>query len=301
MVFYGLLAGVSDPARKLSGIYGRLYMGAAAAQRVFSLMDREPSIQDPAQPRPLPQPHRELVFDNVRFSYQRGEPVLKDIRLRIPFGEKLALVGPNGCGKSTLVKLIPRFYDTNSGAVRLDGVDLREFSIRDWRRQIGLVTQETWLFDDTVMNNIRYGKPQASDEEVIEAARKAHAHEFITEKLEKGYRTIVGERGDRLSGGQRQRISLARAILRDPAILILDEATSEIDVQSEQFIHHALAEFSCGRTTIIITHRLSTLALVDRIAVMNRGRILDVGTHSELLARCKMYKRLRLTRLGEVA
>ncbi len=300
MVFFGFLAGVADPARKLSGIYGTIFVGTVAAQRIFSLMDREPKVTDPSDPQPVPLPHRELAFENIAFWYRQSEPVLEGIDLSIRFGERIALVGPNGCGKSTLAKLVPRFYDPQSGAVRLDGVDLRQFRIQDVRQQISLVTQDPWMFDDTVANNIRYGNLDASDDEVVEAARKAHAHSFV-EELEDGYETIVGQRGNRLSGGQRQRIALARAILRDPAILILDEATSEIDLESEQLIHRVLAEFTRGRTTIMITHRLSTLNLADRIVVMERGKILDAGSHQELAGRCEAYQRLHLTQLRESA
>jgi ABC-type multidrug transport system fused ATPase/permease subunit len=199
-----------------------------------------------------------------------------------------------------LAKLLLRFYDPQAGVVRLDGVDLRRFLIRDVRQQISLVTQDPWMFDESIADNIRYGTPDATDDEVIEAARKAHAHGFIQD-LEDGYETVVGQRGNRLSGGQRQRIALARAILRDPAILILDEATSEIDLESEQLIHRVLAEFTRGRTTIMITHRLSTLNLADRIVVMERGKILDVGSHEELAGRCPAYQRLHLTQLRESA
>ena len=187
--------------------------------------------------------------------------MLEEINLRIPFGETVAIVGPNGCGKSTLANLIPRFFDPASGKVRLDGIDLRDVRLNELRGQIGLVTQETLLFDDTVLNNIRYGRPQPPREQVIEAAQQAHAHKFIENTLERGYQTVVGSQGGRLSGGQRQRIALARAILRDPAILILDEATSQIDLESEQLIHKVLEQFTRNRTAVIITHRLATLRL----------------------------------------
>jgi ATP-binding cassette subfamily B protein/subfamily B ATP-binding cassette protein MsbA len=227
--------------------------------------------------------------------------VLHDLSLRIPHGEKLAIVGPNGCGKSTLTNLIPRFYDPVSGTVRLDHVDLRDMRLSDLRQQIGIVTQHTWLFDDTILNNIRYGRPQATDQQVIEAAKQAHAHQFIEQKLSRGYKTVVGQGGQLLSGGQRQRIALARAILRDPAILVLDEATSQIDLESEQLIHNVLVGFIRNRTAILITHRLSTLALADRILVMDAGRIVDIGTHEQLLSRCTLYSRLHKIAFRESA
>jgi ATP-binding cassette subfamily B protein/subfamily B ATP-binding cassette protein MsbA len=299
--FYALVVGVSDPARKLSDVMANLQQAAAAADRVLPLLDRRPQVFDPPHPLPLPAPHRELSFEGVSFHYTPEEPVLQNLSLRIPYGEKLAIVGPNGCGKSTLVNLICRFYDPVEGAVRIDDVDLREVRQRELRRRIGIVTQQTVLFDDTVLSNIRYGSPHASDDEVMAAAQKAHAHRFIVEKLDQGYQTMVGERGGRLSGGQRQRIALARAILRDPEILILDEATSQIDLESEQLIHQALQEFSRGRTVIMITHRLSTLALADRILVMDSGQAIDVGTHQELLGRCDIYRRLHHIQFRESA
>jgi len=292
LLFYGLLAGAADPARKLSDVFSRLQRAAAASDRIYALLDREPTLRDPDAPVRLPRHSRDLVFDGVNFSYRPGNPVLEDINLRIGFGETLAIVGPNGCGKSTLVNLILRFADPESGEVRLDGVPLPAARIRDVRAQIGLVTQEPLLFDDTVYANIRYGSPQATREEVLQAAQRAQAHRFIEADLPEGYDTVVGMMGGRLSGGQRQRITLARAILRDPPILLLDEATSQVDLESERLIQNVLEQFIRNRTTVIITHRLAVLALADRIAVMEGGRILDVGSHEELLARCALYGRL---------
>jgi ATP-binding cassette subfamily B protein/subfamily B ATP-binding cassette protein MsbA len=301
LVFYGLLAGVSDPSRKLADVYGHLQRAIAAADRVFEFFDREPTIVDPPRPTALPRHARELAFENVSFGYRASQPVIVDIDLRIRFGETLAIVGPNGCGKSTLANLVPRFYDPQQGRVLVDGIDVRDVRRRELRGQIGIVTQETLLFDDTVENNIRYGKFSATGEEIRAAAERAHAHRFIVEQLENGYETLVGPGGNRLSGGQRQRIALARAILRDPAILILDEATSQIDLESEQVIHKVLAQFIRGRTTLIITHRLGVLALADRILVMDEGRMLDVGRHDELLARCEFYRRLHQFELRATA
>jgi ATP-binding cassette, subfamily B, bacterial MsbA len=218
--------------------------------------------------------------------------VLNSIRLEIRAGETLAIVGPNGCGKTTLVQLLPRLYDPNKGRITFDGIDVRDVRLRDLRLRFGMVTQETLLFNDTVANNIAYGDPGASREKIEAAARKAHAHAFIIEKLPNGYDSIVGPIGSRLSGGQRQRIALARAILRNPEVLILDEATSQIDVESEQLIHNVLEEFTRNRTTLLITHRPSTIALADRVLVMDMGEIIDVGTPNELAGRCELYRRL---------
>jgi ATP-binding cassette subfamily B protein/subfamily B ATP-binding cassette protein MsbA len=292
LVFYGLLIGTTEPARKLSEIFNSIQAGVAAADRLYPLLDQSPRIQSPLRPRALPTPHHRLIFDNINFHYVSGTPVLHRINLSVNFGETMAIVGPNGCGKSTLIQLIPRFFDPVDGAVRLDHIDLRQARLKDLRQRIGLVTQQSVLFDDTVFNNIHCGRLTASREEVIQAAKKARAHKFIEQRLSEGYETIVGAGGSRLSGGQRQRIALARAILRDPEILILDEATSQIDVESEQLIHQALEEFARGRTVLMVTHRIATLALADRILVMNGGRIDDLGTHQELIRRCSLYQRL---------
>jgi len=300
LVFYGLLAGVADPLRKLSDVFASLQRAGAASDRIYEKLDREASVRDPETPRALPRHHLDLVFDGVDFAYQPGKPVLEAVNLRIRFGETIALVGPNGCGKSTLANLIPRFSDPTAGEIRLDGVALGDARLKDLRAQIGLVAQESLLFNDTVFKNIQYGSPQATREDVIAAAKQAHAHRFIEQELSHGYDTIVGPSGSRLSGGQRQRISLARAILHDPSILILDEATSQVDLESEQLIQKVLERFVRDRTVVMITHRMSLLTMADRIVVMEAGRILDVGTHEQLIARCDLYRRLYQIQFDDV-
>jgi len=292
LLFYGLLAGVADPLRKLSDVFSRLQRAVAASDRICASLDRKPRVREPRRPVSFSRHKEEIRFEQVSFAYRPDQPVLKQIDLCIPFGRTVAVVGPNGCGKSTLLSLIPRFYDPSSGQVLLDRVPLGQIRLRDLRRQIGLVTQETLLFDTTVFENIRYGNPHASREDVIRAAQQAHAHRFIVEQLPDGYETMVGSLGGRLSGGQRQRIALARVILRDPAIVLLDEATSQIDLESEQAIRKALEEFIEGRTVVLVTHRPAILALADQIVVLQDGRIADQGSHQELLERCGLYQRL---------
>jgi ATP-binding cassette subfamily B protein/subfamily B ATP-binding cassette protein MsbA len=292
LLFYGFLIGATEPARKLSDVFNSLQAGIAAADRLFPLLDREPTVFSPDRPKPVPQRIETVVLEHVDFHYTPEQPVLSDVNLTIEAGETIAIVGPNGCGKTTLASLLPRFCDPVRGAIRINDCDLREMHLRDLRGHIGLVTQRALLFDDTVYNNIRNGRLNASQADIIRAAKQARAHRFILDKLEKGYDTVVGTAGDNLSGGQRQRIALARAMVRDPAILILDEATSQIDLESEQLIHQALEQFARHRIVIIITHRLATLALADRIVVMNSGKIEDVGSHEQLIGRCDLYRRL---------
>ena len=291
---YAFLAAVADPVRKMSSVYTKLQGAQAAANRVFELCDLRPAVgANPDGPR-ITAVRKGVEFRNVCFSYQPGAetPTLDHVNLVVKPGETVAFVGPNGCGKTTLLGLLLRFYDPDHGAVLIDGINLRAAHLRSLRRRIGLVTQDTQLFDDTVFANIAYGKRGATREQIIEAARKAHAHEFIERELADGYDTRIGEQGVRLSGGQRQRIALARAMLRDPAILILDEFTSQIDPTSEAEIHAALKDFVKGRTTFLITHRLHTLEIADRVVVMDAGKVVDVGTHPELIARCEVYQRL---------
>jgi ATP-binding cassette, subfamily B, bacterial MsbA len=289
---YGFLAAIADPVRKLSSVYTRLQSGAAAADRIYAYMDRQPRVVGNASGDRLPPHESSIDFRDVCFSYEPGRSILTNVTLSVRFGETIALVGKNGCGKTTLVGLIPRFYDPEHGSILVDGIDLRRVSLRSLRQQIGIVTQESVLFDDTIHNNIAYGYRRASREQVEKAAGRAFAHDFIT-KLANGYETRIGEAGCKLSGGQKQRIALARALLRNPRILILDEFTSQSDAESEALIHRALKEFRGDRTTFVITHRLNTLEITDRIVVVDNGRIEAVGTHQELMASCAIYQRLR--------
>jgi ATP-binding cassette, subfamily B, bacterial MsbA len=291
-IFFAMLVGMADPARRMSNEFSHIQQAVAAADRIYEVLDREPTIVDAAAPIALPPLTRSLRFEGVSFQYNADKPVLRDVTLEVRAGETIAIVGPNGCGKTTLLQLLPRFYDPLAGRITIEGVDLRDVRLRDLRCRFGLVSQETLLFNDTVANNIAYGAPDATQAEIEAAARKAHAHAFISEKLPEGYRTLVGPSGSRLSGGQRQRIALARAILRDPEILLLDEATSQIDIESEQLIHEVLQEFSRDRTTFMITHRVSMISLADRVVVMDQGQITDVGKHDELVGRCDLYRRL---------
>jgi ATP-binding cassette subfamily B protein/subfamily B ATP-binding cassette protein MsbA len=307
---YILLAAIADPVRKLASVFTRLQSGAAAADRIFAFVDRQPRIrpntdgprlsrpaglpalasEDAALPVLATKPNY-IEFRDVCFSYEPGKPILSHINLTVRTGETIALVGPNGCGKTTLVGLVPRFWDPDHGSVFIDGLDLRNVHLRSLRQQIGLVTQETFLFDDNVYNNIAYGTRGATMEEVEAAARRAYAHDFIL-TLPQGYQTSVGEAGSKLSGGQKQRLALARAILRNPSILILDEFTNQSDNESDLEIHRALKEFKPGRTVFLITHKLHTLEIADRIVVLEHGGIAAIGGHAELIASCPLYQRL---------
>lgn len=283
--------GISAASLKpLTGIINEIQVGAAAAGRIAELGAAEPEPGHDAKLPRLGRHARSIEFRGVSFTYPGGSaPALHEIDLTVRHGERIAVVGPNGSGKTTLLALVPRLFDVGRGSVLIDGQDIRAFGVRSLRRQIGVVTQETVIFHSTVRENIAYGARGVSEEQILDAAQQARAMDFI-KRLPQGLDTVIGERGGTLSGGQRQRIAIARAILRDPAILILDEATSMIDADSEAKIAEAIAEFSSGRTCLIVAHRLSTVIGADRIVVMDRGRIVDIGTHEQLLDRCETYR-----------
>lgn len=291
MSFLFLIRELYGPINRISDMNTILNNSLAAIDRVFEVFDIEPDVQEKPNAQRLNDIEGSVTFENVTFGYDADEPVLRDIDLHVEKGEVVALVGASGAGKSTIVQLVPRFFDPQEGRVLIDGVDVRDVKLRSLRSQIGMVAQETLLFSGTLRENLLYGKPNATDEELSAAVRAAYVDEFV-QKMPRGYDTILGERGARLSGGQKQRIAIARAFLTDPRILILDEATSALDSESEELIQQALVELMRGRTNIVIAHRLSTILGADRIAVMEQGRIVDIGSHKELLYRNAQYAKL---------
>ncbi len=279
---------IYEPVKSISKVNSSVQQGIAAAIRIFGVLDIKPAILEQQDAVPLPPLCGQIEFKDVCFSYDGKREVLKGINLSIKAGEVLAIVGPSGGGKTTLVNLLPRFFDVTSGAITIDNHDLRDVTIKSLRGQIGLVTQQTILFNDTVRNNIGYGDPNRNEEEISAAAKAAHALDFIT-RLSEGFGTVIGESGTKLSGGERQRLSIARALLKDSPILVLDEATSSLDTESEREVQKALDNLIKDRTTFVIAHRLSTIKNADRIIVVQDGRIVEEGTHETLLARNGLY------------
>ena len=290
ITFIAIYSQLLVPAKALSTAFSNVQRGLASAERIFGIIDLEPAIKDKSTAKKLEEFKSELSFKNVSFAYGE-EKVLKNININIQKGETIALVGPSGGGKSTLADLIPRFYDPVEGEVQIDGVSLKDLTVESLRAKMGIVSQESILFNDTIFNNIAFGKPECTLEEVMQAAKVANAHEFISQ-MEGGYDAKIGERGTKLSGGQRQRISIARAILKNPDILILDEATSALDSESEKLVQDALTNLMKNRTSIVIAHRLSTIQEADKIYVMQDGEIIEEGKHESLMAKGGVYKKL---------
>jgi ATP-binding cassette subfamily B protein len=291
VAFYGYVTLLTSPVRMLGVALGMSQRAVASGARVFEILDRRPRMTSPPGAPPLPAGDGHVHLRGVSFSYETGEPVLHDVELDVAAGRTIAIVGPTGSGKTTLVALLPRLYDPVEGSVAIDGVDLRTVDVTALREEVGLVSDDPFLFSDTIRENIAYARPDASDEEVEAAARRAGIHDFIAD-LPDGYATLVGERGMTLSGGQRQRVAIARALIKDPRVLILDDATSSVDATTEAEIKRALRELMRNRTTFVIGHRLSTVALADEVVVLEDGRIAARGTHDELLEESPLYREI---------
>jgi len=288
-----------QPLKRLSAANNQYQKGMGGAERVFQLLDTPPDVVEKPNAPQLPLPRNEVKFDHVTFSYDEEAPVLEDISVTFPLNKVIAIVGPSGAGKTTLVNLLPRFYEVSQGSISIDGQDIRDVAIHSLRDKMGIVTQETILFDDTIYNNIAYGRPDYSEEKVYAAAKVANADDFIRQ-LPEGYQTVVGERGVKLSGGQKQRLTIARAVLKNPPILILDEATSSLDAESERLVQDALDKLMVNRTTFVIAHRLSTIFNADIIVVLEKGKLVEMGTHTELVEKKGLYWRLYQTQFADM-
>ncbi|HML34114.1 lipid A export permease/ATP-binding protein MsbA [Sporomusa sphaeroides] len=291
IAFLIYVVNITNPIKRLSRVYSNIQRALAAAQRVFEVLDTEPEIKDMPGAKELPRITGRLTFEQVNFSYKPGEMALADVSLTVEPGQMVAIVGPSGAGKTTIANLIPRFYDPMNGRITIDGYDIKTITLASLREQIGIVPQETVLFNGSVYENILYGDLKAGEEAIIAAAKAANAHEFIM-GMPEGYNTQIGERGSKLSGGQRQRIAIARAILKDPRVLILDEATSALDTESEKLVQDALDKLMVNRTSFVIAHRLSTVQRADIILVMDKGRIIERGIHEQLLTAGGLYSKL---------
>ena len=298
--FLAAMLAMYAPAKKLSRVNANLQQAIAAAERIFEMLDTHTEVEEPPDAQPLAPFAQAIEFRDVTFAYEDTQPraILRNVTLTVPAGQMVAIVGRSGAGKTTLVNLIPRFYDVTSGSITIDGRDIRQVTLKSLRAQVGIVTQETVLFDDTIANNIAYGAAHAAPAQIEAAARAAHAHEFVSLLPDK-YQTRIGERGQKLSGGQRQRLAIARALLKNAPILILDEATSALDTEAELLVQDALATLMLNRTSLVIAHRLSTIMRADAIVVIERGRIVEVGRHDELLTREGVYASLYKMQLLE--
>jgi ATP-binding cassette subfamily B protein len=288
MMYIGMFL---DPINRLVNFTEQFQRGYTGFQRMLEILDTEPDVSDRPGAIEADQLKGDISFEQVTFAYEKEHPVLKDISLEIPAGQTIALIGPSGAGKTTFCSLIPRFYNVSSGVVRIDGHDVRDYTLESLRRNVGVVQQDVYIFNSTIRDNIAYGRPGASDEDIIEAARKANIHDFII-SLDDGYDTVVGERGVRFSGGQKQRLSIARVFLKNPPILILDEATSSLDNESERLVQQALAALSENRTTLVIAHRLSTVKHADEIIVLTENGLAERGSHGSLLQQAGLYAHL---------